>query len=406
MKILMLNFDIKDLGTYYRSYNWAKYLVGVGHQVTIACLSNEQRIKSKIYYDEGIRILETPSFLAGSRLFSRFSGIQGWGALDIIIRLREVLCNRYDIIHTFEHHPNVAIPVYLAPKKQLPILISDWCDNYGKGGFRDYYQYRLDYLYRNIGFPLRKLMDFIERDLRVKSQGITVISEFLLQRAINMGIEKEKIFLLRDSVDTNSIRPFQKEVAKDKLGFNKEDRFLAFLGSFQGDLDIALEAFTLVLRQVPNIHFLIIGKKDEDVRRKAANLNLPNKVTQIGWCSEKQLPWFLSVADAFLLPMRDNPLNQARWPNKIGEYMAVGRPTICTRVGDVAKMIEDEKIGLVSEVNYEDFAAKIVYILKNQELSMKMGEKARNVAENKFAIDIQGLRIESIYKTLLKKITI
>lgn len=124
MKILMLNFDIKDLGTYYRSYNWAKYLVGVGHQVTIACLSNEQRIKSKIYYDEGIRILETPSFLDGTWLLSRFSGIEGWGALDIIIRLREVLRNRYDIIHIFEHRLNVQIPIYLAPKKQLSILNS------------------------------------------------------------------------------------------------------------------------------------------------------------------------------------------------------------------------------------------------------------------------------------------
>ena len=29
MKILMHNFDIKDLGRYYKSYNWDKYLVGM-----------------------------------------------------------------------------------------------------------------------------------------------------------------------------------------------------------------------------------------------------------------------------------------------------------------------------------------------------------------------------------------
>lgn len=403
MKILMLNFERKSLGTYFRAYNWAKYLVRRGYEITIACLSNNQRFKSKIYYDDGIRILETPNFLDGSWLMARFSGIQGWGALDIIIRLREIFRTRYDIIHTFEHHPNVSVPVYLAPKKQLPILISDWCDNYGKGGFRDYYQYRLDYLYRNIGFPLRRLMDFIERDLRVKSQGITVISKFLFQRAINMGIDRNKIFLIRGGVDIDKIKPYCKEIAKEKLGINKEHKILAFLGSHQADLDFALDALALALRDVPDIYFLIIGKNNDKVRKKAAELNMTNRLIQAGWCLNRQLPWYLSAADAFLLPMRDNPINQARWPNKIGEYLAAGRPTICTRCGDVAELIEKEEIGVVSEVDYEDFAKKILLTLNNRDLSMRMGKKARKVAENKFSLDVQGSKIESVYKTLFKK---
>ncbi|MHA1301184.1 MAG: glycosyltransferase, partial [Candidatus Helarchaeota archaeon] len=278
-----------------------------------------------------------------------------------------------------------------------------WCDNFGEGGFRDFYQYRLDYLYRNIGLPLRRLMDFIEKDLRLKSHGITVISEFLLQRAINMGVERKKIFLIRGSVDVDKIKPIRKEIAREKIGINKDHKVLVFLGSYQGDLDIALMAFALVLQDMPNIHFLIIGKKDENVRKKAAKLRIINKIIQTGWCSEKQLPWLLSVADAFLLPMRNNSLNQARWPNKIGEYMAASRPTICTRVGEMAKLIEEEEIGLVSEVDFEDFAKKILFLLKNEELSMRMGKKARKIAENKFALNVQGSKIESVYKTLFKK---
>jgi len=403
MNILMLNFSIKGLGTYYRSYNWAKYLVRMGHKVTIACLSNEHRNTSKIYFDDGIRILETPNFLDGNWLMSRFSGIQGWGFLDIIIRLKEIFRTKYDIVHTFEHHPNVSIPVYLASKKKRPIFVSDWCDNYGKGGFRDLYRYRLDYLYRQVGFPLRRLMDFIERDLRKRSQGITVISEFLLKRAINMGIERNKIFLIRGSVDTNIIIPLEKEIARKKLGFAKQHKYLAFLGSYQLDLDLALQALTRLIQYEPNIYFLIIGKENNNIKKKASELSLTSNIIQTGWCSDQQLPWYLSVADAFLLPMKDNPVNQARWPNKICEYMAAGRPTICTRVGEVAKVIEEEKIGLVSEIDCEDFAKKIILILKDHKLSIKMGEKARNVAIKKFALNIQGSRLESIYKTLKKK---
>lgn len=60
-------------------------------------------------------------------------------------------------------------------------------------------------------------------------------------------------------------------------------------------------------------------------------------------------------------------------------------------------------MGLVSELNCGDFASKILLILNNRELSMKMGEKARIVAENKFALDIQESRLESIYETLFKE---
>jgi len=399
----MLNFAKKGFGTYCRSYDWAKYLVRMGYEATIACLSNEQRTNRKIYYDDGIRIYETPNFIDLSILMSRFSGMQGWGAFDINARLWEILRGKYDIIHTFEHHPNVSFPIYLTSKKKLPILISDWCDNYGKGGFRDSYKYRLDCLYRNIGFPLRKLFDFIERDLKMRSKGITVISKFLLLRAIDIGIKRERIFLIRGSVDTDKIRPFQKEIAKKKLGFNKETKLLAFLGTHQSDLDLALKALNLILRYEPDINFLIIGKKSSIVREKAAKLGVIKNIIQTGWCSGEELPLYLSAADAFLLPMKNNPANLARWPNKIGEYAAAGRPTISTKVGDVAELIEKEKIGLVSEVNSQDFASKIMLILQNRNLSEKMGKKARDVAENKFAIDIQGLKIKSIYEALIRE---
>lgn len=95
----------------------------------------------------------------------------------------------------------------------------------------------------------------------------------------------------------------------------------------------------MTLTNVQLFYNVIIGKKDNNVSKKAAELNIVNKIIQTGWCSNQQFPWYLSVADAFLIPMKDNPVNQARWPRKICEYMTAGRPTICTRVGDIAELI-------------------------------------------------------------------
>lgn len=403
MKILMLNFGRKNEGTFYRAYAWAKYLVKEGHEVTIVCVSRNRKFRSEVTYDHGIRILETPNFLDGNRVMVRFSGTTGWGVFDIILRLQEILRDNYDIVHTFEHFPNVFIPTCVAPKGKIPLLISDWCDHFGEGGFREDYcsPYRLNFIYKRIGFPIRRIMDFVERYHRVRATAVTVISKYLFKRAEDIGINGGNIFLIPGSVDINQLQPIDKAVAKDKVGFNREKQIVTFLGSAQFDVDFALDAFSLVLKDNPDVSFMIIGKEDDIIQRKVSELNIKNNVIITGRCPDELLPLYLSASDAFLLPMRNNPVNQARWPNKIGEYMASGKPTICTAVGDVANLIENEEIGLVSEDNYRDFAKKILMILNNKELSLKMGDRALKLAETKFALEVQGAKLEDIYQSLI-----
>ena len=165
MKILMLNFDRKERGTYYRPYSWARYLAGQGHKVTVACVSTEHKFRPRITIENGFRILETPNFMDGSRWMMRLTGTWGWGVLDIACRLGELRRGDYDVVHTFEHFLNAAGPTYLIPRRKLPVLVSDWCDHYGKGGFResDSSPYRLGFIYRRAGYPLTLFCDFLER---------------------------------------------------------------------------------------------------------------------------------------------------------------------------------------------------------------------------------------------------
>jgi glycosyltransferase involved in cell wall biosynthesis len=400
MKILMLNFDYKGLGTYYRSFDWARYLTKAGHEVTIVCLSSTQKLSCRTTKQHEIRILETPNFLNGSKVWFRLSAIWGWSPIDIAFRIREILRSNYDIVHTFEHHPNVTVPIYLTPRERVPVLVSDWCDNYGEGGFRDYNQFRLNSLYKRAGFPLRWLLDRVEKDLRIKSQAVTVISNFLMKRALDLGVSMDKICLIQGSVDTDSIQPIKRHDAKARVDLPQYSKIVAFLGSAQFDVDLALEALSLIVRQNPEILFLIIGKKMDFVTSKASELGISSNIIQTGWCSDENLPIYLSAADAFLLPMKRNPVNEARWPNKIGEYMAASRPTVCTNVGDVPQLLEKEQIGLVSEPQPEDFAEKILLILRNDELNRKMGKKARRVAETRFSLNFQGAKLESIYQRI------
>lgn len=403
MKVLMLNFGPRWQGTYYRPFNWGRHLVRCGHRVTIACGPRLGGGPGRISVDAGMRIVEAPGFLDPSRFLIRLGGLPGWGALDILGRILELRDGGYDIVHVFEHAPNVTLPAGLLQVRRPPALVADWCDHFGRGGFRDEDHYRLERVYRVLGEPVRRLLDRWERTLRIKARAVTVISDFLRRRAVGLGVAAEKIRLIRGSVDTAAVRPLAKPAARARWGLGAADRIVGFLGSFQADLDLTMAAVAAAAADLPALKLLIIGRRNPSLERLAETLGIADRVVQTDWCSEADLPWYLAAADAFIMPMKDNPINRARWPNKIGEYMAAGRPTIASRVGDVAELIDREGFGVTAGPSAPEMAAAISALLRDGDRLEAMGERARRIAERDFSLDVQGAQVEGLYRSLVPR---
>jgi glycosyltransferase involved in cell wall biosynthesis len=256
-------------------------------------------------------------------------------------------------------------------------------------------------LYQKLGKLPKKLLDFLEKDVRRRAAGITVISKFLFHRAVDIGIDTNKIAIIRGSVDTEMFKPIDKLEARSKVGIDRDQRIVTFLGTGQFDVDFALRAFTTVLRRCPDARFFVLGKKTEPLDRTIEGLSLSDKVILTGWCPHDEVINYLSATDVFVLPMRDNAVNQARWPNKINEYMAMARPTVCSPVGDVAELVKWERIGLVPENDPVHFGTAILTLLKDEQLANDIGRRARKVAECQFDIAVQGSQVERLYQRLV-----
>jgi glycosyltransferase involved in cell wall biosynthesis len=401
MKILMTVFTRRYEGTYYRAFPWAVFLASRGHDVTILCTSDKSLFRTVTSMDQGVHIVETPAFMTRGKLMKRLAAMTSWGPLDIAARYKELRHGHYDIVHVFEHHMHVALPVYLAGRKHIPVLIADWCDHYGKGGFREgYVNSRYYHLYRLLGRPVQLLLDYIESDLRKRADAVTVISTYLRQRAINCGVPAGKVYLIPGSADTVLITPAPRRPARTRLGLAEDPPYALFFGAGQFDLDFCLEAFALVLRQMADARCIIVGKKDPAVTRKAEELGIQSRVIQTGWIEDNQQNDWLACTDVCLLPMKDTAINHARWPNKIGFYMAASRPTVATGVNDIGNLIETGDIGLGSRVDPQDFADDILYLFTHRQLAKEMGQRARRIAENEFALPIHGAALERLYSNL------
>ncbi|HRK35532.1 MAG TPA: glycosyltransferase, partial [Candidatus Hydrogenedentes bacterium] len=116
----------------------------------------------------------------------------------------------------------------------------------------------------------------------------------------------------------------------------------------------------------------------------------------------KELPNYLSAADVFLMPYSQKVSNVGRWPNKIGDYMCIGRPTISNPVGEVKRLFERFPIGALCEETPEGMAAAARDFLNDGARAVRAGMVAREVAEKVFAWDKLVMGLENWYYALVE----
>jgi glycosyltransferase involved in cell wall biosynthesis len=358
MKILMLNANVSGCGTYYRALWFARVCARGGrHQVTLCTVSRDQRWQRTSRIEDGITITEGPNW--GYRF------IPGYGSnwLDIAWRGREISSGGYDIVYAFEYHPNVAWPLFARKKGQ--VLLSDWCDWYA--GAANVFK----------GLQLAHAWDRRrEERIRRKADRVSVISSLLRDRAINAGVDPADISLIREGVDTEYMKPYDIRESRDILGIPVDTRIIGTLNDGAA-FPYLVSAFTEVHRRMPDARLLFVGQPSESQLALVESHGISDVFTATGRCSDEELPQFLSAADVFALPMDDRIANQARFPHKIGDYLACGRPVVVTDVGDYPAMLRRDDAAVVAG-SLDSFAESLYTLLNDRDRCHYYAGRSRN----------------------------
>ncbi|MBI5001484.1 MAG: glycosyltransferase [Euryarchaeota archaeon] len=70
-------------------------------------------------------------------------------------------------------------------------------------------------------------------------------------------------------------------------------------------------------------------------------------------------------------------------PLKLFDLMACGRPIVAMRCKEIEKIVSDANCGLLCDFTKEDLAEKMINLLENSDLIIKMGENGRRAVEKK-----------------------
>ena len=124
--------------------------------------------------------------------------------------------------------------------------------------------------------------------------------------------------------------------------------------------------------------------------------NLQDRVIFTDAVPRKDLPKYYAVGDVFVLPSIYEAM-----PMVLVEAMACGKPLIGSKVGGIPEVIEEGVNGFLFEPkNYKDLAEKILMLIEDENLRIKMGRIGRRTAEKEYSWDIIANKLLNIYRTL------
>lgn len=187
---------------------------------------------------------------------------------------------------------------------------------------------------------------------------VIAVSEPLRQGLLALGVDPQKVVVLRNGVDLAMFRREEPASARARFDLPAGPTALC-VGNLVPEKGFSLAIQALV--HLPSLRLLIIGEgpQRQELEALARGFGVFERVRFLGNMPQAQLRLAYSSADVLLLTS-----TREGWPNVVLEAMACGTPVVSVDVGAVRSMLDDPKVGrIVTERDGAVLAAEVADLL-------------------------------------------
>ena len=221
----------------------------------------------------------------------------------------------------------------------------------------------------------------------------------------HFSIDKDKVVVIPHGEYSLPSIPHDMSESRSRstLNLNENQKVILFFGYIRKikGIDILLRSFDKVAESFPNVVLIIAGSviQRESFTEYRQIINQMKHGTKvkcfIKYVEHKDIPIFLTTADLVVLPY-------LKFHSQSGIlHLAQGfaKPVIVSSVGGLPEVVKDRETGLiVPPGDVERLAEAMSYLLTNERLRIKMGQRARKIAMQRFSWEnIATATIEKAY---------
>ncbi len=343
MRVVFSTYESPGLsGNFRRSIQVAEGLSQNDCQVFLLTSASRFQILPKMYREGLVTIIESTGILP---LKYRFAGFDPF---DLIVRTFICIWLRADSYHSFNPKPVSIFPCLLSARILHKPWLFDWADLWGPGGI-----YEIKKKYTSI---FTRLSMIIESKLEVFATSHSDLCTCISTKMVEMCKQRGGKPLYLNVGTAPDLIALETQTARKKLNIPLKKKVVGFV--YTDSPDSQLLKKTISLLEKYQIIFLIMGPK-------LFNEKQPNNVFYNSFTSREKLSMYLSACDIGLVPFSNLPINEYRYPNKIGDYLGCHKPFITSPIGDMSSLITKENIGWLVQGTAKKFAEKIIIILNN-----------------------------------------
>lgn len=272
----------------------------------------------------------------------------------------------FDIVYCDDSIPYYGFFIkILIPNSKVIIRLGDLQSGYN---FADNHPY------------LFKLFLKLETLMWSRLDGLIAISEEFKNFLIKQKINKNKIRVVEESINTDITGKFNKVV--------KNSGVILFHGTIVRckGLRTVIDAFSIFNKKNPNTRLVIAGGGPEEKKLKTyvKSKNIKN-VEFYGWYDHKCLKDIMQNVQIGIASRSANIANNFVVTTCLLENWAYSKPVIAPKLKSFSNIIKEGENGfLFKPDNEKDLAKKLEYVFNNPKLYKKLGKNGYNTAKNIF----------------------
>jgi len=292
---------------------------------------------------------------------------------------------KIDIIHSNNFSPALAgsILSFLTSKPHITAVwdIFTLCGkNYWK---RWVEQENVSKIHAFLGPRFEKLI------LKIPSKAIHTISEATNNDLKKFGAKKP-IYVIFPSIESIDI-----------IQNTQNSSQFIYIGRlvFYKNLEVLIKAINIARKTEPQIKLIIVGGGPHEsvIRNLIKELDLESQVKLTGYISTKEKFELISKSNALVFPSLCEGFGLV-----ILEAFSQNKPALVSNLKPMSDIVSDNETGFVIDPHDEnEWARKMLELIKNPEISMKMGRHANEILENNYSMQKMYEKILQMYKNFV-----
>jgi glycosyltransferase involved in cell wall biosynthesis len=225
---------------------------------------------------------------------------------------------------------------------------------------------------------LVRLLRFQEKISFDCADHVITINEPIQSLLVSRGLPPSKTTVVMNAADEARFSSSSRAAALD-------DDSDAFVMIYHGTLtriyglDIAIEAFGTVHKEMPGAELWILGSGPEQgaLASLAQERGLHSKIKLVGQVPSADIPAWLNRCKVGILPIRRDVFLDFAFPNKLPEFIIMGMPVLMSRLRTIRHYFSEEALSYFEPHNPADLAKQMVRLYRDSGLRAQLAARAR-----------------------------